>query len=81
MNTDFYPVSRIFIMDVDELFVVPDRIWPSLDFSGIYGNTNALFLFGIIFPPFGIPAMIGGVGCCLFMGFAWFDVISARPSV
>ena len=59
VNTDLHPASHILLMDINELCVIPSRIWTSPSVLGICDNANIHSLFGIIFPPFGSPAVIG----------------------
>ena len=66
--TEFYPASHIFLMDINELCVIPTRICPSLDFGGIWGNTNIHSLFDIFLTPFRRPTVIGEL---LAVSFSW----------
>ena len=57
-------------MKINELYVIPDVIWPYVAFGGGWGGVNAHSLFDIIVPKFSMPTVIGGsldncfrVGC------------------
>ena len=64
-------------MDINELFVSPARICPSISFRGSCGNENIHYLVDLIVNPFGRLTIIGRlltVVCSLRV--YWLDVIS-----
>ena len=56
-----HPTSHIFPMDINELCVSPDRIWPSIYSGGICGNANVHYLVDLDIPLFVRPNVIGGL--------------------
>ena len=71
MKIDFYSEPQILPMEISEMCVSTDRIYPYMTVSGSCDNTNLHSLVDLIWPPFGSPTVIGGVlNVFLFMGFA-----------
>ena len=61
VNFFVHPTSHIFPMDINELCVIPDRIWPSIYSGGICGNANVHYLVDLDIPLFVRPNVIGGL--------------------
>ena len=64
VNTDLHPASHILLMDINELCVIPSRIWTSPSVLGIFYNANIHSLFGIIFLHFGVPLWLSFAVVC-----------------
>ena len=61
VNTALHPASNLFIMEINELCVSPDMIWPSLAVSRGCGNINVHSLVDINVLPFSRPTVLGGL--------------------
>ena len=59
VNTDLHLASHIFLVDINEICVSPNRVWPYIILGSSCGNDNVHSLVDIIVPPFCIPTVSG----------------------
>ena len=77
VNNTLHPESHILLIEINELCVSPDRIWPSINVLRNSGNVNVQYLVNRIVPIFCSPTVIMFFGFRFLMRVTWFDAIHA----